>query len=599
MADVTVPPLIFDLETHDGNERFDGPEYPCGHPGPYVRVGGVQIGQTYTHSSDMAGLSKLVGASQLAVGHNILHFDLPVLGVDMLAKTRKREVYDTMVVEAVLDPPENDERSGATERAMKRYGLQATCERHGLVGKEQKIKDLVKEFGSWCAIPVDHPDFLDYLEGDVKATKRLFAHQVSHDIPEYAWREHRVQALASTTTSAGLEVDRPLLMERHTAVQEAKAELTERLVTKYEIPTTTASGKPAKSPHTTKDGKAAIAKAFLSLGVDESDLPRTTPSATHPAGQHAFGGDAMEELAAKHHDSADIQDLCDVVAALAGQRSVYGTAVTYLRGDGRVHPSVATFQASGRWSVTKPGMTVYGKRDGRVVERAIFQASEGHLLLTADLAQIDMRAVAAHSQDENYIDVFRSKRDLHSEIASTLWGGPKVGNPKREIAKPMGHGSNYGMQAEKIAATAGIPIHEAEQFLRIRAAMFPQLTRWTEQIRQQAQYGSLDNGFGRIMRCNPRRAFTQGPALMGQGTTRDLMMECLLRLPDDIARMLRIMVHDEVVLEVPIADVEEVGQEIIKAMTFEWAPPWASIPVPIEVDLGKSGKSWMDCYRKD
>src|SRR5882762_6407095 len=92
----------------------------------------------------------------------------------------------------------------------------------------------------------------------------------------------------------------------------------------------------------------------------------------------------------------------------------------------------------------------------------------------ADLAQIDMRAIAGLSQDPDYIAVFNDPcRDLHSEIAAGLWGGPMIGNPLREKAKPMGHGSNYGMGPEKLAANAGVTEAEAVQFQRMVDRMFP------------------------------------------------------------------------------------------------------------------------------
>jgi DNA polymerase I-like protein with 3'-5' exonuclease and polymerase domains len=89
---------------------------------------------------------------------------------------------------------------------------------------------------------------------------------------------------------------------------------------------------------------------------------------------------------------------------------------------------------------------------------------------------------------------------------------------------------------------------------------------------------------------------------MGQGTARDLMMECLLRIDDldpRVIHMLRIQVHDEIVLEVPEDEVEQVIGDVLKrAMTFQWAPPGASIPITVEVDISGYGRSWADCYAK-
>jgi DNA polymerase-1 len=125
---------------------------------------------------------------------------------------------------------------------------------------------------------------------------------------------------------------------------------------------------------------------------------------------------------------------------------------------------------------------------------------------------------------------------------------------------------------------------------------FPRLQAWKDEVRALAAEGELDNGFGRIMMCEPSRAFTQGPALIGQGTARDLMMECLLNLPDFAVRMLRAQVHDEAVFEVPLALADQIVPRIEQAFNFSWAPDPSFRPVQIVAEAGKLGTSWADCY---
>src|SRR3546814_7293169 len=92
--------------------------------------------------------------------------------------------------------------------------------------------------------------------------------------------------------------------------------------------------------------------------------------------------------------------------------------------------------------------------------------------------------------------------------------------------------------------------------------------------------------FGRVMKVDPERAYTQAPALVGQGCARDLMMEGLLKLPDEILCMIKAQIHDEIVLSIPMRDAREVCDLIKRTMSFEWAPPGASRPIRIEVDRG-------------
>lgn len=586
--------VVVDLETASADERYDR------DPTTFSRLGGLWVDGTYVDTTDTPALARLVGHAELAIGHNLVGYDLPVLtaaqpgAVDLLAMTRGRRVLDTMITEAVLDPPEVDERPNATERAMKHYKLDAVCERHGLTGKTDALGDIAKEYGGYDQIPVDDPRYRAYLRGDVDATLAL-AHAQLPQMTDYVWREHQVHAIAATMSEAGLQVDQPLLQRRYWRTWGRKQALARTLVARYGIPTVNAQGKPAESPQATKGGKAAIVAAFHSLGVDDQDLPRTGK------GAYSFGSDNMHGLAQRY--GGEVAELADVVADMAGSRTVYSTALEHLHADGRVHPQVTTYQASGRWSVTKPGLTVFGKRGQRVEERGIFTAAEGHVLLAADLSQIDARAIAAHSQDPAYMALFQPGIDSHDEVAARVWGDWERNlhphHPRRQDAKAIGHGWNYGMGLTKLSTTAGVSREAAEQFDTAMKSMFPRLVSWRDYIREVGKSGWLDNGFGRIMRCNPDRAYTQAPALMGQGTARDLMMECLLRMPDEIVRMLRVQVHDEVILEVPVKVLREVMAIVKEAMTFAWAPPVNNAqPIQVVADISGYGRSWADCYRK-
>jgi DNA polymerase-1 len=165
-------------------------------------------------------------------------------------------------------------------------------------------------------------------------------------------------------------------------------------------------------------------------------------------------------------------------------------------------------------------------------------------------------------------------------------------NVSRDGVKPLNHGNNYGLGA-KAMITKG---HDPELVSRFFEVMsrFEVKAAWTERVREQAESGQLlDNGFGRKMRCDPARAYTQAPALMGQGCARDIMTTGLLRMVDrlpEITSMLRCVVHDEVVLSVPVDRVDEVTEVIKDAMTFEFRG------VPILADVSAPGTDWSLCY---
>jgi len=596
-------PVVFDLETADAEHLYDHPD-----PRGFVRIAGRTTPDGVVVDAGPDAVIEAVLSSRRVIGHNVVHFDLPALArvdgrVDVLTMTRDRRVLDTMITESVLHPILNDKSAGAVAKAAKWFKLDAVCERRGIGGKVDEIARLAKLHGGFDQIPVDDPDYRTYVAGDVGAARMLAALQASEiaALPQaqqdYLWREHRVHAIAATMGAQGFLVDQELLQRRFWTGYNRKNDLSRALIARYGIPTVKADGKRAESPAATKGGKEAILAAFASLGVDVDTMERT------PKGAIAFGKVPMENLAeayAEHACAEEITALAELVADVNGVRTVYGTALEALRADGRVHPEVATLQASGRWSVRKPGLTVFGKRNGRHVERAVFRAAEGNALFAIDLSQIDARAIAVHSQDHDYLDLFLPGRDAHEIVARMVWGDAVYDSDRkryRQEIKAITHGLPYGMGVPKLAAHAKVSEELARRVVDTMNERFPRLQAWKDEVREEVRAGKpLDNGFGRVMLADPDRAYTQAPALMGQGTARDLMMEALLRLPDFAVRMLRAQVHDEAVFEVPLVLADQIVPRIEQAFNFEWAPPGASRPVQIVAEAGKLGVSWAECY---
>jgi len=317
-------PVVFDIET--GDARTDARyEDPAG----FFRIGGARVGGLgYTDTTDVRALGRLISASPLAIGHNVVSFDVPVMAaagadLDLLALTRRRQLLDTMITEAVLDPPENDESPNAVGRAIVRYGLNAICERRGLPGKVDHLPALAKRHGGYDQIPVDDPEYRAYLRGDVDATAALAALQLPAAARNaYVWREHRVHAILTLMGQSGVQVDMPLLQQRYWHTAGRKADLSRKLIKRYGLPMTKADGKTkAESPQATKEGKARLYRTFVELGVRPEDFPRTTK------GDPSFGGEGMQALGARYGGA--VAELAEVVADLAGQRTVYGTALEH------------------------------------------------------------------------------------------------------------------------------------------------------------------------------------------------------------------------------------------------------------------------------
>jgi P4 family phage/plasmid primase-like protien len=564
--------LAFDLETTGKDLWSRGPDF--------VRIAGIRCdGGDVTCASDIAYVVELIRRSRMIIGHNIMGFDLLALaryhGLDIFELAARGAIRDTLILASLADPPE----AHMTGKVERRYGLDHLGTELLGEGKHGDLKKLAKEFGGYDLIPLDDPRFLEYISGDVVVTDRLA--EVLPWTP-YAEREHRIAAIAAQISLNGFRVDVPALCKRRDHIREIRASRVTELQERYGLPTHTKDGKKeAAAPQNMEAGREAIRKAFEALGAPL--MPKTT------TGMPATSVTAMDKMIRHYGHLAGVTELATTVKELAGQRVIYETIDEH-RVDDRVHPSISFRQSSGRWSVTKPGLTVMGKNGDRVYEREVFLSEPGEVLLAFDLSQVDARAVAALSQDLEYMKLFEPGRDSHTEVALRVFGDAGM----RDKAKIIGHGWNYGMGIDGMVRN-GVERDLAEQFDREMKISFPRLNQWKTEVRRQAEASELlDNGFGRKMRPDPVRAWTQAPALMGQGCARDIMMTGLMQLPREVLPMLRAQVHDEIVLSVPADAVEDVKDAVLEALNFEWRG------VPIVAEEPKNlGRNWADCYRKE
>ena len=580
--------LALDLEAGDADDLHR-------HGPGYVTLAGIASDENEIEidgSSPARFAVSAIAGAKVTTGHNIMAFDLPALvheGVLDMPTIHEfaagGRFVDALLLARYLDPPMAREKGVDHTR---RYDLDSLAERLGLGRKDDAGKTLAKKYGGWWSIPTD-PDtedgaaFRSYLHQDVNLSRQVYStllEQAGGTVPEYVVREHRVAAIAAQISYNGFRVDRDALAERIAAINAQKAVAMGWLASNIGLPLEDGRGKVYASPVGTKVGKERLEQALRAAGA-------TSIWRTEKSGQLDISSDHMRHLASEYGHLPMVKAIAENVYRIVSARSVFETVNNHLIGD-RVHPKIGFDQATGRWSVTSPGLTVLGKRNGRHTERAVFLPEPGHVVMTADLSQVDMRAIAGLSQDPAYIQMLKTD-DPHSEIALALFGDVK----RRDEAKAIGHGWNYGRSIRAISEGNEIDPALVVQFDRSMRDRFGRLVEWREEIRTLAGSGALlDNGFGRLMRPDPQRAHTQGPALMGQGAARDIMMTGLLALPAEILPMLRAQIHDEIVLSVPAADAPEVARAVVEALSFEWRG------VPITADTGPFGSDWSKCYEK-
>ena len=575
--------VIFDLETDSASALFTTTEGDN-----FTRLAGrLSPGGEPVITTSASELLAALNAAPVITGHNICGFDLLALaqhhGADFGALAAKAR--DTELIARQAWPPRSRE-GGSSQDA---YDLDHVAERLGLPGKTDDLARLKRKHGGYGKIPRDDPEYRSYLEGDLRATAAV-AEAIGgwYDSDPYLPREHKLAAIAGRMTLNGFLVDQPLLTERQAEGENRKREALQLLHDGWGLPLgrTVAKGRgknkheeelPYDSPLSTGPGREWLNGIWERYQVP--DPPRTAK-----AGKLSIGADDLKSIAERPECPGDLKAALKLMGIVTGTRTVYQTATDCLCPDGRVHPGNSFRQASGRWSVTNPGLTVFGKRGGRHHERDIFLPDDGHVLLSFDLAQIDMRGMAGLSQDPAYMALFEPGKDAHAEVAAQV-------GLDRQSAKAISHGWNYGLGPKRMIAN-GLDEGKVRAFIAGMEARFGILIAWREEIRARGEAGEiLDNGWGRRMACDPKRAYTVAPALMGQGSARDLMCECLLRLPPEIYPMLRVMVHDEILVSVEKKDALEAAAEIKKAFTWEWRG------VDITSDLSM-GMTWGEVSAK-
>lgn len=595
------PLVTFDLETDSVTRMFHG------EPHEFFRIGGwvVEDEAEVTISADPTDIP-LDGT--IPVGQNVIGFDLLALhraGMYDLERIASGEqlVLDTKIIGRQVHPPEAKE----TQRKPGPHSLAKLAERYGIEIHKDVLPTLARKydtsglksddpgFTGFGEIPLDEPDYREYLGKDVEVTREVLHNLVpdkglarmvdpTHNpsptsMIGYLRREHRLAAIAALMSNTGIRVDEAILRERVAKLDARRAVLTDNLVQNYGMPTA------GKAPHTSNAGKDAIRAALLDLGMARDGEQPVTDK-----GQLSFSGDAMQAIIEANPGNEALHELCNLVAELNGQRTVYHTVAAHLQADGRVHPQIDFGQATGRWSITKPGLTVIGKRGQNATEREMFIADPGQVFLACDFAQVDARCVAAHSQDPEYLKLFFGDHDLHTEVALAVFHDASM----RQLAKVVGHGWNYGGSPGALAAQSGADIEDVIAYDEAAKKRFVGVVDWQNKVRAQGESGEfLDNGFGRKLKVDPRRAWTQAPALVGQSCARDIMCEAILRMGKEVRDCLRLVIHDEFLLSVPENRVEEFRERILAAMTFEWRG------VPFRADSSPASDNWYGCYSKD
>ncbi len=276
---------------------------------------------------------------------------------------------------------------------------------------------------------------------------------------------------------------------------------------------------------------------------------------------------------------------------------------------GRVHTNYAQAVAvTGRLSSNDPNLQNIPIRtpEGRRVREA-FIAPPGHVIVSADYSQIELRIMAHISGDEGLLRAFAEGVDVHRATASEVFGTPvaEVTSEQRRYAKVINFGLIYGMGAFGLASNLGIEQKAARDYIDRYFARFAGVKRYMDETKARAaECGYVETVFGRRLYLpeitggsGPRRAGAERQAINApmQGTAADLIklaMIAVQRNLDDERRATKMVmqVHDELVLEVPDAELEWARAEVPRMMAGV-----ADLKVPLLAEVGV-GRNWDEAH---
>ncbi len=547
--------------------------------GAYVPIGHKDdFGQLVAGQLDRDSVIKklrpiLVDPSILKVGHH-LKYDLGILAG---AGLELRPYDDTLILSYVVDGTQHGH--GMDELAELHFDHQ-TIHFEDLCGKGKKQI-------TFDHVPIEKAS--TYAAEDADITLRL--HQLlkrqlieARRTTVYETLERPLVAVLDKMERRGIKVDR-------TTLQRLSSDFTKRM---KELEAT--AYRQAGHEFNLGSPKQLGEVLFEELGIQGAKKTKS--------GGHQTGAEVLEALAAQGHE------LPATVLAWRQLQKLTGTYTDALaqqinEEDGRIHTSYAmAVTSTGRLSSNDPNLQNIPIRteEGRKIRKA-FIAQPGHVLMSADYSQIELRVLADIADIKALKEAFAAGADIHATTASQMFDVPldKMDGELRRRAKTINFGIIYGIGAYGLSQRLGIPYEDAKNYIAAYFEQYPGIKDYMDKAKADAKSsGFVKTLFGRvcftpeIKSSNPgRRSYAERAAINApiQGTAADIMKRAMIQVDralenSDLGARMLLQVHDELVFEVPESEIETTS--VLVRQTMENA---ARLSVPLIVDVG-TGIDW-------
>ncbi len=487
--------------------------------------------------------------------------------------------HDTMIMAHVVDPL----GSGALKRLAALH-----IDSRAVALQDTLDVELVKNGWTWGTVPTNFTPYWSYGALDCVLTTRLWEMFYKQCGPEGPYQRAYELEMATRKIVTRMEINGARVDLDYS--QRKYDELTAYTESVKKWARDTYGGVSITS-------NVQLVRLFESLGAEITEFT--------PTGQKSCTKDQLKIL--QRDGNTEVSALADTVLK---QRKADKLAGTYFSNfltesiDGIVHPSVKTLGArTSRMSITNPALQTLPKGDD-VVRRAFIPKDEDHVIITSDLDQVEFRMFASLSNDTNLINLFHladaTGSDPFTEIGREVYNDPTMqkSDKRRGLIKSMIYGRLYGAGVAKQALTAGVAEIQMKQTSDAFDNRFPGMSYFQRQIEDigMRRLKSEGQGYvytwtGRRLPCDEGRVYTLVNYLI-QGGAAEVFKSNLVKLDQaDLTEMLIVPVHDEIVLQAPREDAEEIKQLVKQCMTT--TEGWA---VPLTADVDGPLETWGDKY---
>jgi DNA polymerase-1 len=481
--------------------------------------------------------------------------------------------HDTMIMAQIIDPL----GSGALKRLAARY-----VDSRAVALQETLGTELSTNGWTWGTVPVNFKPYWSYGALDTVLTMRIWEQFYEKCGPGGVYNtayelEMNTRKIVTRMEINGARVDLGYSQKKYD-------ELVNYTESVKDWAKKTYSGASITS-------NIQLVRLFESLGAEITELT--------PTGQKSATKDQLKLLTINGNE--EVKNLAETVLK---QRKADKLASSYFSNfieknvNGFVHPSVKTMGArTGRMSITDPALQTLPKGDD-VVRSAFLPKDDDHVIVTSDLDQVEFRMFASLSQDPNLIQLFHradaTGSDPFTEIGREVYQEPEMtrSDKRRNLIKGVVYGRLYGAGVAKQALTAGVPEHQMRAVSDSFDRNYPGMISFQKQIedigmrrlRSEGQ-GYVYTWTGRRIPCDDERTYTLVNYLI-QGGAAEVFKSNLIKLDQaDLTELLIVPVHDEIVLNAPRDQIQEVMQTVKECMTTTegWAVPLTSgIDGPME-----------------